>query len=434
MKIDVGAAGVGVIDIPLPDENVIVGLPVNRPAGSWEELTRRALAHPLGVQRISEENLAGKKVVVITDDWGRPTPAWRMLPAVLEELHAAGARREDITFVTGSGMHDTMSKEDLIRKLGAEVVENYRCISHDAGDVDNLVFMGVTDRGIPVWINRYVAEADYRIAIGRVHPHPTHGYEGGYKAIMPSIASFESILRNHSSNFSRLSTFAVARHNPSRDETDEIGLMVGLDFVIGIVVNYDAEPVQMYAGHVLTTHRACIHYGERYVWGVEVGEPADFTIAIPGLDKVDGVHSRSLEAAMRVTKPHGTIILHAGPEGKPPELDPERKRWRELPIGEIYRLHEKRNWNMEPRPIQHLLKALRGEHYRRRAFHNRTQDVLVVGGPLLAETIQEMRLQPVDSMESAIQECIRRHGEKARVIVLPKAATTIPFQKFHEFV
>ena len=61
--------------------------------------------------------------------------------------------------------------------------------------------------------------------------------------------------------------------------------------------------------------------------------------------------------------------------------------------------------------------------------------MLVVGGPLLAETIQEMRLQPVDSIgEHAIQECIRRHGEKARVIVLPKAATTIPFQKFHEFV
>ena len=103
--------------------------------------------------------------------------------------------------------------------------------------------------GTPVWVNRYVAEADYRIGLGRVFPHTTHGYEGGYKLILPGVVGFDTILRDHSFNFASTSVPGV-RDNPSRAETDNVGRMVGIDFLINVVVNHEALPCKAFAGAV----------------------------------------------------------------------------------------------------------------------------------------------------------------------------------------
>ena len=50
-----------------------------------------------------------------------------------------------------------------------------------------------SELGTPIWVNRHVAEADFRVAIGRIAPHEAYGYEGGYKMIVPGVASFETI-------------------------------------------------------------------------------------------------------------------------------------------------------------------------------------------------------------------------------------------------
>jgi len=49
-----------------------------------------------------------------------------VLPAVLAEVQAAGASREDITVMTGSGVHEPMNAQDLIRKMGQERT-SWRC-------------------------------------------------------------------------------------------------------------------------------------------------------------------------------------------------------------------------------------------------------------------------------------------------------------------
>ncbi|NQT19339.1 MAG: DUF2088 domain-containing protein, partial [Planctomycetes bacterium] len=59
------------LQIDLPDEQVVVARSKNPPgAGSWAEVVGEALSQPLGTGPIREEDLSGKRVVVITDDWG----------------------------------------------------------------------------------------------------------------------------------------------------------------------------------------------------------------------------------------------------------------------------------------------------------------------------------------------------------------------------
>ena len=115
---------------------------------------------------------------MIVDDWGRPTPAHRVLPAVLGGARRGG-RVEDVTVLTGTGVHLPMDREDLVRKVGAEVAGRYRCVPHDAFEVQHGLHRALPAQGTPLWINRLVAEADFKVVVGRIAPHNTHGYEAG---------------------------------------------------------------------------------------------------------------------------------------------------------------------------------------------------------------------------------------------------------------
>ena len=223
---------------------------------SWEQVIEHGLRHPIGAPPLRDHDLRGKKVAVIVDDWGRPTPAHRVLPAVLREVHAAGARVEDVTVLTGTGVHLPMDREDLVRKVGQEVAERYRCVPHDAFEESNMVYIGLSPRGTPLWINRLVAEADFKVVVGRIAPHNTHGYEGGAKMITPATSHWLTVLRNHSCNFSPYCEYGSYGENPSRADVDDIGGMVHLEYIVNFVVNRFGEPLRAFCGHRLLAHRA----------------------------------------------------------------------------------------------------------------------------------------------------------------------------------
>ena len=421
---------VKVLQVDLPPANVVVVQSKNPPgSGPWAKVVAEGLAQPFDATPIRQEKLRGKQVVVITDDWGRPTPASEAIPAILEELAAAGAEDEKITFVTASGMHDPMSEEEMVRKLGKRTVAKYRCISHDGGDRDNLVLVGITPQGTPMWLNRQVVEADYRVSLGRIYLHPCHGYEGGYKALVPGVASFETVTRDHSFNYSATSTFGV-HDNPSRAETDAVGELLPLDFVINVVVNARAEPVKAFCGHPLIAHRWGIEFGDREVWSAKAPGMADIVVASPGPSGAGaGVFETKvtvLDHAVRITKESGTIICVSAEEGpfQPPQaesaaddalLNGPRERFDaavpSLSVEELIRLHDKRNWRLPDREIQWRIKAVRTEYYDRRA---------------IAE-ICKRRVILTPDPDAALQDALRRmDAAQCLVVILPDAQTTLP--------
>jgi hypothetical protein len=62
-------------ELGLPADRVTVLRSKNPAGGKWNEVVAPALAKPLGVPALRSQSLRGKRVVVMTDDWGRPTPA-----------------------------------------------------------------------------------------------------------------------------------------------------------------------------------------------------------------------------------------------------------------------------------------------------------------------------------------------------------------------
>ncbi|MBR5261611.1 MAG: nickel-dependent lactate racemase, partial [Oscillospiraceae bacterium] len=149
-----------------------------------EDEVRRALREPIGAGLLRDTVKKGEKIAIVTSDITRPVPSYKILPAILEELFAAGIEKEDITVVLALGSHRRHTEVEQRKLVGDAVFDSVRVVDSNP---DDCVHMGETPIGTPVDITRVVAEADRRICVGNVEYHYFAGYSGGAKAIMPGV-------------------------------------------------------------------------------------------------------------------------------------------------------------------------------------------------------------------------------------------------------
>ena len=97
MELEVGF-GNGVQRFTVPERNlqgVLTPNPVPH-ALTGEREVRRALSSPIGAPLLREVIHPGEKIAIITSDITRPMPTYTVMPALLDELYAGGARPEDM--------------------------------------------------------------------------------------------------------------------------------------------------------------------------------------------------------------------------------------------------------------------------------------------------------------------------------------------------
>ncbi len=153
-----------------------------------DQVINMALDNPISTSRLRDLVKPDEKVVIIVDDFTRPTPAADILPPILERVHEAGVPRDGVIILIATGTHRPMTDEELITKLGAEIPRGYRVINHDYR-VGPFVHLGHTENGTPVEVNDQVVKADFKIAVGNVVPHTSAGWGGGSKIILPGVCS-----------------------------------------------------------------------------------------------------------------------------------------------------------------------------------------------------------------------------------------------------
>ena len=414
----------------LPDSSIILQPPAPQAGRPYDEVVNDALDNPLDVEPLAKWNLNNKKVCILVDDWGRPTPAGEFLPGVLSRLNQAGAKDEDITLVTASGMHDPIGEHDMERKVGNETYRRIRCVSHDGGDLDMITFVGITDSGCPVWVNTRVANADFTIALGRVFMHSCYGYEGGYKMIVPGVSSFETILRDHSLNFSPASNYGSLQNNPSRREADEIGRMVGIDFCVNFVINFAQEPVAAFGGTCESAFPAAIKKGQHDVWAATSGTTGDITILSADAEGDESLSQNPtyyLGLAAYVTKADGIIIANMDyiPRGT---NFVQGINLNEISFSELIRLHERRDWCLPRREIQHVIKAIRGAFYYRRTFEMRSQELFLVGD-FPKSRLVKWNARRFPTIQDAVDEAVAQKPDST-VLAIPHGKRTLPLVEY----
>lgn len=213
-----------------------------------------ALMHPIDAPALADLARSARRAVIAVDDLSRPTPAREIVPLLLQALHAGGVGRDRLQIVISLGSHTLLKPDEVRRKLGDEVAAGVPVINHDCRD--DLTDIGVTVGQVPVRINRSFVEADLRIVVGSVVPHPFAGFSGGAKMILPGLANLESIEWTHLAVMLGFRGMpGTLEGNQFRPEFERVARRVGVHFSINVVVNSRREIAGLFAGDIVAAHR-----------------------------------------------------------------------------------------------------------------------------------------------------------------------------------
>jgi len=270
------------------------------------------LSAPEGCVPLKELAQGKRKVAIVVDDISRPTPAYLLLGKILDHLVRGGVDLKAVTIVTAPGLHREMSLEDMERKAGKHVLEQVGWKNHDCRNGDQLSFLGKTDRGTAVFINKTVAEADLRILVGTIEPHPHAGFGGGFKNILPGVAGVETIAANHAICANSKYFFMLGSdpaNNPMRLDMEQAGSMLkGDTFIVNTVLNAQMQIIGLVAGDPIKAHRRGITLASE-VFGVRIPAQADVVItdSFPmDIDLRQGV--KAVANVLYAAKPGGIIL------------------------------------------------------------------------------------------------------------------------------
>lgn len=375
---------------------------------------RRALAHPIGCKKLKELVSPQDKVIILASDVSRPSPSSILLPPIIKELNKAGVSNNQITIVFGLGVHRKQTEEEKKKLVGEEVYKRVKCLDHD---IANCVRIGITKRGNEVSVFKKILEADFIIATGNLEFHYFAGYTGGAKAVAPGICSRKTIADNHKHFLELGAKAGRIKGNPVREEIEEIGEMVGIDFMVNAVLNSHKKIVKVVAGDITKAHREGAEYTNN-IFGVKIDNLADIVITSPGGYPKDidlyQTH-KAMENAMLAVKKGGIIII-AGEcrDG----------------LGEES-FAEALNGKLSPFELMEELKNnfILGRHKASRIANINLNTEIYLVSNLADEIKKNLFIKSFNSLEEAFSEAIKAQGEKARVLVMPYGSSILPVFK-----
>ncbi|MBC7109034.1 MAG: nickel-dependent lactate racemase [Methanomassiliicoccales archaeon] len=245
------------------------------------------------------------KIALICEDITRPTPLNIILPYVLEELQKAGVPRSNVTIFVALGSHRPMTSAEILCKFGIDVCRDYEI----RNSPNQPIYIGQTSSGVPIYIDRGVVDADIKIGIGSIFPHPAVGYTGGAKIIYPGVAGVPTVAGLHLIAATLGHDVFGELNNPVRTEIEQWVQKIGLDFIVNVVLTTNNEIYKVVAGHFITAHRAGVKYCKE-IYSATARNKADVVIVSSAPADLDFWQAgKAIIAAGKVVRDGGVIIL-----------------------------------------------------------------------------------------------------------------------------
>ena len=240
---------------PLPERWELINAPMrDAPTLTDREIETR-LEQPIGSPELRTLARGRRNACIAIDDLTRPTETFRILPPVIRMLNDAGIADDDILIIVSLGTHRPLQRQDLLKKIGPEILRRIRVHNHNP--YLNLVNVGTTSFGTPLLLNATFYAADLKLSVGMVAPHSYAGFSAGGKIILPGLASWETVLSNHKPASKILSgQVAQIQGNTRRAEMNEAARLAGLEFSVNVVSNAKGETAALYCGETQAAWRA----------------------------------------------------------------------------------------------------------------------------------------------------------------------------------
>jgi len=409
--------GTGQVTGSVPEanlENVYVPQPVEACADLVAEITR-ALLQPLDTPPLPDLVQPGEQVIILVDDHTRTTPTAQILPLVLDGLRSGGIDDDDVTILVTHGTHRLSTEEELRRKVSDQVYEDFRIEQHRCTDEENQVYVGLTSRGTPVWINRLVVEADRSIGIGHVGPSPYAGYSGGSKLILPGVASLDTINANHS--LVALGFRQPGRVDiPCRLDIEEAGSFLPMDMVVNVVLSQGERVCRAFAGTPDRVFEEGVAFARPTY---EVACPPDLDIAVTSahpydIDLYQAV--RAVEYADAVVREGGSILLVAAcPEGIGGDDFYRLMAARHKDPDDYLRDVVRRNGKVTFSVLGYFLARIKTE-----------KSLYIITDGIAEPDLLAMGWHRPASLQQGIDSLLEQYGSGAQIGIFPIGSSTIP--------
>jgi nickel-dependent lactate racemase len=390
------------------------------PLADLDAAIAAALAKPIGQPPLEQWVRPSDRVLLVSDDNTRLTPAGRMIPPLLDRLNAAGVPDRNIACIMALGTHRYMTEAEMTDKVGAAVRRRIRVFNHAWREPENLVALGTSSAGTPLQVNRAVVEADVVIGLGAIVPHHIPGFSGSSKIIQPGVCGPMTTAETHmlSCEGGGDSLLGI-EDNPVRRDMDDMADRVGMRTIFNVVMDSEGRVTGIFFGEM----RAAFAQGvraAREIYGVEFREAPEVVVANAYPCELDFWQSHKAQyPAQRMVKPGGTIVVCTpAPEGVSP-VHTDLLEYTAWPSAEI--------------------KAA----YRAGRLKNGVAAALAVAWALVREKASVITFSPgippahkqrlghthAPNLQWAVDEALRRQGPHARVAVLTHAPDLLPIKR-----
>ncbi|MCY2969103.1 MAG: nickel-dependent lactate racemase [Planctomycetota bacterium] len=401
--------------VDLPNDKVIGPLEIKNatPLANQSQAISDALAHPIGSKPLAEIAKGKKTACILICDITRPVPNKVILPQILKTIEDAGVPRSGITILIATGLHRPNEGEELVELVGEDIANNYRVENHHGKETSEHDYLGITPKGVPVYIDSRYIRAELKITTGLIEPHLMAGYSGGRKVICPGIAGIETVKVWHGPKFLEHpnADCGIVEGNPVHEENTYIALMSGCDFIVNVCVDGNRQITWAGAGDMIKAWEAGVSF-VRQVVRVAIKEPVDIVLTSCAgypLDITWYQAVKGLIGALPILKKGGTIILVASlTEGLgSPEFqqvlseNPDLKAFKK-------RILETDYFVMDQWQLEEFAKVIE------------KCKVKVFSKGLEHSVLSKCHVTPIDSVEQAIADSLQEYGPSARIAVIPK--------------
>lgn len=408
------------LEVELPDRNVVAVLrkPAAVALADPAKALSDALTDPIGVPALREIARGRRDAVIVVSDVTRPVPNAVLLPPIIAALNDAGIASDAITILVATGLHGPNEGAVLDEMLGAEIARSMNVVNHDARARAAHTHVGTTRRGTEVMVDSRYARAELKVLTGLIEPHFMAGFSGGPKAILPGITAAQTIGAIHG-----YAMLADARcrtgnldDNPLQDELVAAAGMAGVDFLCNVTLSEDRRITGVFCGDAIAAHRAGCAQAHREC-ADHVDEKVDIAITSCAGFPLDTTYYQSAKgvcAPLEIVKPGGMIVVAAGcADGVgSPEFEcllmetgsPEALR-RRIADADEWVIDQ---WNAQM--------VLRGRDLGRVLFYT---------DGIERQTLARCLVEPVDSVEQAVELGLAAYGPDASIAVMPEGPYVI---------
>jgi len=387
--------------------------PIQDPAAAIQE----AIRHPIQSKPLREIVKAGERICLLVNDSTRVANSHVFVPILLNELNGAGVPDGDIFIIFAVGAHRTVGDAEMVHLVGPEVARRVKMYNSDAKDPAQFQYMGKTSRGNEIHFHKQAVGADRIICTGSIVYHFFAGFGGGRKALLPGVAAYETIRRNHAFMLDPGAAMGKLRANPVYEDQIEGTEMLRPSFLLNVVLNEKKEFLKIFGGDYIQAHlKACDFV--KAVYGTEISRPADLVIATCGGYPKD-INVYQLQKTMdntwlAVREGGAVIILGECREG----------------VGSDQYLQWMKDYKT-PERIEEKIRSdfVVGGHkaYAVTRLMKKAQFILLSAlSPDLARTLL---FTPAKDMEEALRIAFNKVGPNPRVILMPQGSLTVPILK-----